>query len=1137
MASAQDHIEVKRGTGLISLFVRHPTAPNLLMAILILAGIASILKLNRQFFPTFDVPVITVSVAWPGATAEDVETNILDLLEPELRFLDAVNEVTSYSREGVATIALEFASDADMQKAQADVEQAVARITTLPEDAETPVITRAAFFDRVAKISVSGPFEEAVLKRYAKQLRDGLLAAGIDRVTLTGARDEEIWIKIREADLRRLGLTLAQVAARVRENTQDQPAGRLEGRVDTQLRGRSDRKTPEAIGNIEIKSTSTGEKVFLKDIAIINTRFERDGKIGLVRGEQAIALAVERAITADTLKTMAKMNAYLDKTLPSLPKTLNVQVYDVSGKLVEGRLSILVSNGLQGLLLVLVTLFLFLNARVAFWVATGIPIAVLATLGVMLATGQSINMVSMFALIMMLGIIVDDAIVVGEHAATLEEQGHSRLLSAENGATRMIAPVTAAMLTTVAAFMPILFIRDRIGDIMAGIPYVVIAAIIASVIECFLVLPGHLRHGKPDPKGPGLIRRSFDAGFNGLRDYIFMPIVKVAYNWRYTTLAILVALLILSVGALAGGRLKFVFFPTLEPENISASVQFAPGTPRSEQIKALKRLEDAMFDAQTRLLAQANAGKPPEPIAQRRVNSIDVPPDNGAPASTPPSDGPAVKLPDLNQSIDVLQGLWDGLKRATGFGPLAVEKREPPIVEATFTTLGSAGRATGDNLAQIDVQLSPSEVRSVRTVQIIKAWRRAAPKIAGVERLAITGRRGGPPGRDVDVRLQNAPVETLKRASEELKRILTGFPGVSGIDDDLPYGKQELVFELTPRGTALGFTGQSVGQQVRTAFEGAIATRFARGDEEITVRVKRLQQDGGLSDLNQLYLDGPNNVRVPFNEVVSIKPRRTFSIIQRRDGIRTVGVTADIDDKVTTTEEVIARLEKEIMPALAARYNITYRYKGKAEERAKSFADLGFGATLSLALIYIILAWVFASYWKPFAVMAIIPFGFVGAVVGHYTMGFNLTIISMVGLLGLSGILVNDSIVLVSRMGERMKAGQDVALAAIEASRDRFRAVLLTSLTTIGGLLPLTFETSRQAQFLIPMAITVVYGLAAATVLVLILVPALMGIGNDIGRFIDGTAGRFWRFTYGRSGGSPPAPTSGGSTPAPAPAE
>ncbi len=1017
--------------GLISLFVRHPTASNLLMAAMVLVGVYALSKLNTQFFPTIEIPIITVSVAWPGASASDVESNILDALEPELRFLDGVSEVTSVAREGTGFIRLEFHSNADMQKAQSDVEQAVANITTLPDDSEEPVISQIPFYERVADIAISGPFSEQAIKTFAKRIRDGLLAAGIDRVTLNGARDEELWVRVREYDLRRLDLSLQDISRRIKEETRDMPSGTIEGDVDIQLRALSERRTPEALREIEVKSLKSGEKIHLRDIATVDARFDDDASTGLRRGEIAVELKVFRSINADTLETMTIMENYLKDVKATLPKTLQVQAYNVRGKFVKQRLGILVKNGLQGLVLVLVVLFIFLNARIAFWVAAGIPVAFMGTLLVMYLSGQTINMISMFALIMMLGIIVDDAIVVGEHTATRQAMGDTRAEAAERGAVRMFAPVMAATLTTQASFFPIFLVSDRIGDVMSAVPLVVIAVLIASIVECFFILPGHLRHGfgKIRKREPGRFRRTFDHGLTAFSNGPYHRFVKITYHWRYATVAFTIAMLIFAIGLIAGGRVPFTFFPSPEPEKIMAYIVFGAGTPKQDQIEAIKKIEAALDRAEQKLT-------------------------NG----------------------------------------------QEKLVEISFATLGQAGRTSGDNVAQLEVQLTASEARKIPTKTVQRAWRRNMPKIPGVERIAILGQRVGPPGRDLDIRLQNAPPEILKQAAVELKSILTRFPGVSAIADDLPYGKQELIMELTPRGAALGFTGETIGTQVRNAFEGAIATRFARGDEEITVRVIRVQEVSGVHSLNQLYLRSPQGQRVPLTEIVKLREKAGFSVIQRKDGVRTVAVTADVDSKETNTALVTAKLAQDALPKLAEKYGITFALKGRAEERSKSFADLKLGALLALALIYIILAWVFESYAKPLAVMAIIPFGLVGAILGHMVMGFNLTIISLLGLLGLSGILVNDSIILVSQVKRRLEEGGTLEQAAIGASQDRLRAVVLTSLTTIGGLLPLLFETSRQAQFLLPMAVTLVFGLAAATVLVLILVPALIGVGGDFGR-------------------------------------
>jgi len=1025
---------------LIGAFVRHPTAANLLMAISILLGLFTIYKINVQFFPSTEISIINVSVQWPGASAEDIEKNILDSLEPELRFLDDVEEVNSYAREGVGTISLEFFAGADMQKAQSDAEQAVASVTTLPEDAEEPTIKRVTFFEKVAKVALSGPFSESAITAYAKQLRDGFLDNGIDRVVISGVREEEIWVEINEEDLRRLNLSLNTVAERIQAETRDLPSGTIEGSLEIQLRALADRRRPEELANIEIVARENGEKVLLKDIATINTRYDRDGKTGISNGNRAVELEIKRALSANTLKTMQSFYDYLELVKPTLPKSLKVQVYDVRGEHVKQRLNILLKNGYQGLILVLLVLFLFLNWRIAFWVAAGIPVALMATILIMYVMGQSINMISMFALIMMVGIIVDDAIVVAEDVATRQSLNIAPMMAAEQGALTMLKPVSAATLTTMASFFPIFLIQGRIGDFMSAVPLVVIAVLIASIIECFLILPGHLSFASRNAslEGSNGLRERFDNGLNRFRDGPYRRFVQLCYNWRYTFIATVIAVLILTLGLLAGGFVGFRFFPSPEPEKVTAKLNFVPGTPNQKQIQIITLLEKNLRQVEVELTRDSN------------------------------------------------------------------EK----LVTAVFALQGKAGRANGDNLAEISVQLTPSEARTVRTKTIVQAWRKALPPDPAIERIAIGGRRIGPPGSDIDIRLKGADIEKLKAAAEQVKLILGSIKGVTNISDDLPFGKPEWIIEVTPRGSALGLTAQSVGTQVRNSFEGAIATRFARGEEEITVRVKRIHQLDGIEALRSIYLLTPTGERVPLTEVVTLREKPGFSVIQRRNGHRTVSVTGDVDPKQNDIITVIEQLKIESLPKLSDKYGLHYNFEGRAQDRAESFSDLRLGAILALLIIYIILAWVFGSYSKPLAVMIIIPFGAVGAVLGHMLMGLNLSILSIIGLLGLSGILVNDSIILVSAVKDRLDAGQSLVLAAVGASQDRFRAVLLTSLTTIGGLLPLLFETSRQAQFLIPMAITMVFGLAGATILVLVLVPAIVGVGGDIKRVWD----RYWAF-------------------------
>lgn len=1106
-----------RSRGFLELIVRHANAANLIMVVMVLFGAYGLAKLNTQFFPTVKTDRISVSIIWPGASAEDVTTNILEVIEPELRFIDGLDEIVSYGREGAASVQMEFIEGTNMQQALSDVEQAISGVTTLPVDSETPVVSASTFTDGVATIALRGPFSEQALKVFARQMRDDLLARGIDKVELYGYRAPEYLVEIPERELRRLDLTISDVATQIAGNTIDVPAGNLDGDVERQIRALSEDRSPEAVGRVEVKSFASGEKTLVDDIGTVVRDFDSGENQGFSNGTRAIELQILRTEKTDTLKAAQIVDDYLAEISQQLPQTLEILKYDVRADAVKGRITLLLENGLTGLVLVVAILFLFLNARIALWVAAGIPVAMMATLGIMWLMGESINMISMFALIMMLGVIVDDAIVVGEHTATRQSLGDSPDEAAVNGATTMVAPIFAASLTTIAAFLPILLIGDVLGQIMGTLPIVVIAVVIASLIECFLVLPGHLSHAlgsrpgwswwrvviiagvpafflsalvaQPDisvppyldvvddplralrdaagvvvfemivigvcflaalafetllmalrrrkqqrqePDRPSWFRRGFDTGFGWIRDYPFRAFVSLAVHWRYVTLAVAIAAMVLAVGLVRGGRVGFTFFPSPEAENLTASIFFHAGIPEADAIEGIARIEQALKDAEANLTR-----------------------DNGE-----------------------------------------------TLVEATYATLGQAGNNRGDNVANISVQLSRSEERTIRTPEIVRAWRAALPAIPGAARVAVAERRGGPPGRDLDIRLTGASLQDLKAAAEELQEELSAFPGTSAVEDDLPWGKPELLVELTPRGRALGFTVESAARQIRNAFEGNIARRFAEGDEEVSVRVKQVFDSDGTAALRQLSLRTPAGEFVPLTEIVDLTDAQGFSVILRRDGRTVVTVVADVDSTITSNNEIIAELSTEFLPALSQTYGLEYSFAGRAEEQSNAFSDLLTGILMAVAGIYIILAAIFGSYSRPIVVMSIIPFGIVGAIVGHYLMGFNLTILSMIGLLGLAGILVNNSIILVARFEERLSGGEDLDAAAIGASCDRLRAVLLTSMTTIGGLLPLMFETSLQAQFLLPMAITIVFGLATATALVLVLVPALVMIGDDIGRVI-----------------------------------
>jgi multidrug efflux pump subunit AcrB len=1023
---------------LVRLFVQHRNAGNLLMILALVLGLFSLSRLNTQFFPDFGIDIVSISVVWPGASAEDVEANIILAIEPEVRFLDGVKSVQGVAVEGAATVIIEFEPGADMQKAQSDAEAAVARVTTLPEESEKPTVKRVVRYDPISRLVISGPYPEASIKAVAKRLRDELLDRGIDQITLFGSRDEEVQVEVDPEILRRLDITLSEIGSRIAQSSQDIPSGKLEGIVEKQIRSIGQVKTAAMIGGIELKSLPGGQKVFLRDVARIRDTFEETATVGVRRGNPAVELHIQRATTADALKAAEVVEAYLREVRPTLPPNLRLEQYDVQASLIKDRIELLLRNGMGGLVLVVGILFVFLSGRVAFWVAAGIPVAMLATATVMLVSGQSINMVSLFAMIMTLGIIVDDAIVVGEHASTLRAAGKRPVEAATEGALRMLSPVAASSLTTIAAFVPLLLISDIIGQIISAIPFVVVSVLIASLVECFLILPGHLRGSlrKQDGKEPRF-RIWFDRMFAHFRDNGFRRMVEACVHWRYLTLSLALAFLIGSVGLLAGGRVGFVFFPSPETDVVNANVLFAPGTPRKQTRAMLDELERALKVAEEKLVG-GNGG-----------------------------------LLVMNFSkVGISQG------------------------DSLFAI-------RGDQRGGMFVELVPSDFRTVRTRDFIAAWRQEIRPLPGLVRFTLTERQGGPPGREVDIRLIGGTLESLKAAAAETKALLSRFPGVRDIDDDLPYGKQEVIVELNPRGRAMGFTTESVGRQLRSAFEGTIAKRFARDDEEIKVRVKLPSEAATTTTLQRFYLRSTGGGEVPLSEVVTLREEAGFDRIRRQDGKREVAVTAEVDEAVTTTDEVLEAVRGGGgLAEIARRYGLGYRFAGRAEEQARTLGDMKVGAMIGMAAIYIILAWVFASYGRPLVVMAVIPFGLVGAVIGHLMLDYKLTILSMVALLGLSGILVNNSIILVTTIDGHMRNGVRWFEATVQGTCERLRAVMLTTLTTIGGLLPLMFETSLQAQFLIPMAITIVFGLMVASILVLAVVPAFIGIQEDVLRLI-----------------------------------
>ncbi|GAA3578487.1 efflux RND transporter permease subunit [Marinobacter xestospongiae] len=1018
--------------GVIGFFVHHRVAANLVMLVMLLGGVLAMSRMNIQFFPTFALDIVSVRVPWSGASAEDVEQGITDPLEQRLRNLEGLKKMTSTSAQGISNISLEFHEGTDPIQALDDVRQRVDEFTNLPVDAEEPQVARIERYDPVARLLVFGDLTDDERRALAYRFENELLDAGIDRVDLKGLPELQVSIEIPAAELDGLGLSLDQIADRVRSVSRDLPAGLL-GQQDAtrELRSVEQRRTPDAFAAVPLVS-SDRVRITLGDVAIIRQE-PRTGQVMLSRdGQPAVELLLSRSEDGDSLKAAEVLARWLERTGPTLPPTVQLEVYDESWQLIDDRISLLINNGLGGLVLVILLLYLFLPGRVAWWVAVGIPTAFLASMIVLWLIGGSINMISLFALIMALGVIVDDAIVVGEDADAHARMGEGSMHASEGAARRMVWPVLASSLTTVAAFMPLLVVGGIIGNILQDIPLVMICVLAASLVECFIVLPAHLRHAfvpadqtpRRRPSPVARLRGRFEQGFERFREGPFRRFSRFTLHYRGATLCGALALGLFTVGLLVGGRLPFNFFPSPEPSIFYANASFVTGTSRATVDRFLAEMEATLNDTE-----QALGG-----------NLI--------------------------------------LHAVTSHGQ---------------TLAAEGGSRQGDEVGGIMVELVPSDQRSVRNPEFIRAWQSRLTLPAGLESLNLEARNAGPPGKDLAVRLTGDNAGELKQAAEALNEAIRGLPGVLDSGDDMPWGREQLIYAVNPFGDALGLTTESLGRQLRAAFDGRIAQVYQDGRDEIEVRVQLPRdQREQLATLSRLTVRVPDGRFVPLDQVMTLDHRQGFQALRHADGQLAVEVGASLDTRISTADQAKESLEETVLPELASRYNLRYSFEGRLADQRETLADMRTGLVIGLGLMYVVLVWVFASWSLPLIVMAIIPFALVGALLGHWIMGLQLTILSLFGLFGLSGIVVNNAIILVTFYNQQRAKGLTILDALNEAVVQRVRAVVLTSLTTIGGLLPLLFETSLQAQFLIPMATSIAFGLGLSTLLVLVVIPALL---------------------------------------------
>ncbi|MEE2820356.1 MAG: efflux RND transporter permease subunit [Pseudomonadota bacterium] len=1014
--------------GFVHMFAKHRVAANLLMVIMIIAGAIGVDRLRTQFFPTFELDIITVSVAWSGATAEDVQEGLTIPIENAIEELAFIESIDATSQFGSASFRIELIEGTNLPQALDDISQRIDQNLALPEGADDPIVSSLTRYEDITNLLITGPLTPFELQKLALQAEQELLTRGIRKVDFRGLPTREMQIETTAETLASLRLTLDTLADRILTQARDLPAGTA-GRDDgeRQLRSLEQGRTQTDISNTLIALNGTRIGTRLGDIATVRDRVDPKAPYLTFRGQPAVEIIPQRTENDSTLTMAEVTNQWIAETQPQLPSGTQLIVLNERWQYLNDRINLLLKNGLTGLLFVVIILYLFLNQRVAFWVTLGIPVSFLATLAILWMIGGTINMISLFGMIMALGVIVDDAIVVAEDTLSLYQAGQTPINAALNGSERMLAPVVSSSLTTIAAFSPLLIVGGVIGSILRDIPIIVICVILASLIECFLILPGHLQQSlnRGHRHEEGKIRQALDRGFINFRDNVFKPFVGVILRAPALTLVTAMTLFVLSVGLVSGGRVKFTFFPSIDGTMLWAGAQFTTGTTPHEVDQFLTHLEDT---------AQA-----------------------------------------VNEE----------------YGGQVI--RYTVQQHRQLSAPGVRG-GTGDHYGTLKVILT-GELESPPNDVIIDAWRNKIQLPGGIEKFSIRQAQGGPPSKPIEIKLTGGNAEALKAASLEVQNALRRYPGVSNIDDDLPFGAEQLVVQLTPQGRQLDLSSQQLARQLRGAFEGRTLQTFYEDGIEVDVLLSLSEiERNRLATLDQLPIVTPSGAIIPLPVVASFEARRGLDKLRRTDGQMSIVVSADVNNLTANAAEILTDVRVNALPEVTAKYGLKSNIQGRAQDREETFEDMKVGVLVALTMIYIILAWVFSSYSWPFAVLIAIPLGLTGAIGGHWLLGLDLTVLSLFGFFGLSGIVINDSIVLVDTYRRLIHAGEDHIEAIVKASCLRFRAVLVTSLTTIAGLTPILFETSPQAQFLIPMATTIVFGLAYGTVLVLMIVPSVLSL-------------------------------------------
>ena len=1035
-------------SGPLAWMAQNPVAANLLMLVLIVGGLLMMLtQVQREVFPEITLDVVTITVPYPGANPAEVEQGTILAVEEAVRGLDGIKEVRSTAREGQGLVTAELMSDADRIQTYNDIKSGVERITSFPEDAETPIVSLATNRRQVISLILHGDTTRKKLKSEAERVRRELLEDElITTVELAGVPPPEISVEVPRQKLRSYRLTLPQIARAIDEASVELPAGGAEtpgGEVLVRTAER--RKTAAEFEQVVVRSGRGGGRVELGEIAEVEDEWRDTERAAYFDGDPAVRVDVYRVGDQTPLGIAEAVKSYAqERREQAHPGGIAYDIWADQSEVYESRINLLLENALLGLALVLVILGFFLEGRLAFWVTLGIPITFLGAFFFMVAFGVSINMLSLFAFLLALGIVVDDAIVVGEAIYSQRSAGLGPLDAAIAGAREVGAPVIFAVLTTVLAFVPLLFVPGVTGEFFSNIPLVVIPILILSLIESLLILPAHLAHGgeRSDSGVMGRIRalqQSFSEWVEGLIDTYYEPVARAVVRWRQITLSASIAVLLVFVGLIGGGVIDFVFFPKIESDQSNVTVVMPYGTPRERTRQVTRRLERA-----------------------------------------------ARQVMDEAGGVDALsEGIYvDVGTTGAGGGPG-----------------GGGAQDAGGHVARMTVQLTPPGSRQLSARAFTDRWREAAGAIPGADSVKFSFSIGPDEGAPVSVQLSHPDTQVLRRAAEDVARKLGIYEGVYDIDDGFKLGKEELELELTDRARSLGLVERQLAAQVRGAFFGVEALREQRGRDELRVYV-RLPEDqrDSVHDILQLEVFTPEGGALKLDRAADISYGRSYTTIEREGGRRVIDVTADVDTSVTTGGEVSRDLREEVLPKVLDDYEgVSYEFGGEREAQREALRALGLNSLVALLAIYALMAVAFRSYAQPLLIMFAIPFGFVGAVIGHLLLGYQLSIISMLGIVALTGVVVNDSLVLIDAVNTyRDEEGMEPFEAVIAGSKRRFRPILLTSLTTFFGLAPMILETSVQAQFLIPMALSLGFGVLFVTVIALVIVPAAYMALEDV---------------------------------------